>query len=76
MLVDDPAHMAKLHLLTHTGINSALAMSGEDGSGNWPTQAVELGLGPYAQGFPQVWVPTAKSKGAVCRVLLCCQECS
>ena len=57
MRVDDPAHMAKLHLLTHTPINSALAMSGDDGSGNWPTQALELGLGPYGQGFLQVWVP-------------------
>lgn len=77
--MDSLGHVAKLLLLTHALINSRpLAMSWEGGPGNWPTKALELGLGPLRQGILGFRVPSTWSKGEVCRSLVqrppCYQE--
>ena len=59
-LMGSPAQVAKLHLLTHTLINSFLAMSGEDRSGNRP------GIGPGS-----LWEVNSTVLGTHCMISGC-----
>lgn len=60
-----------LHLFTHPPINSSpFAMPSKDGPGNWPTQGMELGQGPFGQVILGLFVSTAWWKGVICRVLV------
>lgn len=48
--VNSPGHVAKLHVLAYAPSNSCpLAMPWEVGLDYWPTQALDLGLGPFGQ---------------------------
>lgn len=44
-------------------------MPSKDGPGNWPTQGMELGQGPFGQRILGFFVSTAWYKGAICGVL-------